>query len=492
VATLILSPFSWTVRQRLAAATAGIIVIACSGPVLTVVDAWLGRQHLDESDVALRAVISLLAISVCSFLLIRQINRSVAQTTAALNNMPHGLCMFDSNKRLVLCNDGYAEMYRLPPELKKIGATHDAIIAYRIKSGLMAGKSDNASVAQKLADLGALSTTKVSLRIDELGDGRSICVTRRPMAGGGWVATHEDVTERQQFEKKRDSLASQETRRASIDAAISSFRERVENVFKSVGDSTSAMKATATDLFRSSEQTSERANEMVQASYETSLNVESAVAGTKQMSGSVTETSRRVGQTTEVVRSAVSKAKVTNDTFVGLADAAQKIGDVVKLIQQIAGQTNLLALNATIEAARAGEAGRGFAVVASEVKSLAVQTAKATDEISGQILAMQASTTGAVEAIRSIEECMGEISTYTADVAASIEEQSATTVHISSNVANAALETNKVVTMLDQVAGAAVATRASAEIVLTRSQAVESAVGNMRGEVENFLHNVAI
>ena len=230
---------------------------------------------------------------------------------------------------------------------------------------------------------------------------------------------------------------------------------------------------------------------MVQASHETSVNVESAAVATSQMSDSVTEISRQVGQTTEVVRSAVSKAKATNDAFVGLAQAAQKIGDVVRLIQQIAGQTNLLALNATIEAARAGEAGKGFAVVASEVKSLAVQTAKATDEISGQVLAVQASTTGAVEAIRSIEECMGEISTYTSGVAASIEQQSATTDHISSNVANAAQETNKVVTMLDEVAGAAVATRSSAEIVLTASQAVESAVGHMRDEVEDFLNNVA-
>ena len=482
--TLVFSPSSWSVRQRLAAVTAAIMVVACLSAAFILVNA--------ESWYAAAGLAFLLLIVACAFLLIRQIGRAVTQASFALNNMPHGLCMFDAKKRLVLCNDGYAEMYRLPPELRRAGATHDAIIANRIKSGLMAGQQNDTAVAHKLKDLSALSTTKLSSRIDDLTDGRSICVTRKPMTGGGWVATHEDITERQQFEKRRDDMASQESRRASIDAAISAFRERVESVLKTVADSTSTMKSTATDLFSSSEQTSQRANGMVQASHETSVNVESAASATSEMSSSVAEISRQVYQTTEVVRSAVSKAKATNDTFVGLAQAAQKIGDVVKLIQQIAGQTNLLALNATIEAARAGAAGRGFAVVAAEVKSLAVQTASATEEISSQVSAVQASTNGAVEAIRSIEECMGEINTYTSAVAASIEQQSATTGSISGNVANAARETNKVVAMLDEVAGAAIATRTSAEIVLTASQAVESAVGNMRGEVEDFLHNVAV
>ena len=143
-------------------------------------------------------------------------------------------------------------------------------------------------------------------------------------------------------------------------------------------------------------------------------------------------------RTTDVVRASVNEAEATNAQIAGLAAAAQKIGDVVKLISDIAGQTNLLALNATIEAARAGEAGRGFAVVASEVKSLAVQTAKATEEIAAQILAVQGSTTSAVDAIRSIAGRMKEISAYTSAVAASIEQQNSATGEISQNVAGAA------------------------------------------------------
>src|SRR5205807_557965 len=152
----------------------------------------------------------------------------------------------------------------------------------------------------------------------------------------------------------------------------------------------------------------------------------------------IAEIAEQLTRTTEVVRGAVNEAGTTNDQISGLAQAAQKIGDVVKLIRDIADQTNLLALNATIEAARAGDSGRGFAVVASEVKTLAVQTAKATEDIAGQIQAVQSSTGGAVEAIRRIAERMREINGYTSAVAASIEQQSAATGQISCNVTSAA------------------------------------------------------
>ncbi|MGH9550319.1 MAG: methyl-accepting chemotaxis protein, partial [Terriglobales bacterium] len=425
-----------------------------------------------------------LAISILHF---RQLGERELATTqiamqnirfnAALNNMAQGLCMFGADRRLVVCNERYAAMYALPPELVKAGTPHETIIGHRVKQGILAGEKTDTAANQKLAALSTHSTEKTSSRVDKLADGRLIRVTRAPMQGGGWVAIHEDVTD--------------QTRRNSIESTISSFRERIEGVFKTVSDSTIAMKSTATELLQLSENTSERANGIVQASHETSTNVENAAVATNQLSGSVVEISTQVNQTAEVVHNAVGKTKATNDVFVGLAQATQKIGDVVKLIQQIAGQTNLLALNATIEAARAGEAGRGFAVVASEVKSLAVQTAKATEIISSQIVAVQASTKGAVEEIQSIEKYMDKISAYTSGVGAAIEQQSATTSEISSNVANAAQETNKIAAMLGEVADATVATRASADIVLTASQAVESAVESMRGEVENFLRDVA-
>jgi methyl-accepting chemotaxis protein len=397
---------------------------------------------------------------------------------AALNNMSQGLCMFDADKNLVVWNDRYAQMYQLPPELLQPGTPHETIIKHRVAHGILAGEQTDAAVANRLSALSKHSAEQKSSRIDKLADGRIIKVTRDPMPGGGWVATHEDITEQAHHER--------------IDSAISSFRERVDGVLKTVSDCTKAMKATAIDLFSSSEQTSQRAKGIVQASQGASSSVGYAAAAARQMSDSAAEIGQQVGQTNTVVRSAVSKVKATNDQFVGLSNAAQKIGDVIKLIQEISGQTNLLALNATIEAARAGQAGRGFAVVASEVKSLALQTGKAADEVIGQILAVQASTEGAIQAVGSIETCIGEISAYASAVAGSVEGQSAATFKISDNVANAAEETSKIVAVLGEVADAATATRTSAEIVLAASDSVEGEVEKLRSEVEQFLGRVAV
>ena len=211
-----------------------------------------------------------------------------------------------------------------------------------------------------------------------------------------------------------------------------------------------------------------------------------------ELVSSIAEINRQVDQTNEVVRVAVSEAQSTNDEIAALTQTAQKIDDVVKLIQDIAGQTNLLALNATIEAARAGESGRGFAVVASEVKSLAVQTAKATEEIASQIEAVQASTKGSVDAIHRITARMQEINRNTSAVAASVEQQSAATGQISLNVTTAAQGSDVVATALGKVAGAATQTRASAQTVLEASQAVMSTVARLHAEVSDFLCNVAV
>jgi methyl-accepting chemotaxis protein len=226
--------------------------------------------------------------------------------------------------------------------------------------------------------------------------------------------------------------------------------------------------------------------------WEPSLGAETAASAADELSNSIAEIGKRLNQTAEVVRFAVGEAHATNQDIDALARAAQKIGDVVKLIRDIAGQTNLLALNATIEAARAGEAGRGFAVVASEVKLLAVQTAKATEDISSQILEVQNSTGKAVEAIGRITQRMGEINNYTSAVAASVQQQNAATGQISQNVASAADGAKLVVTVLSEVADAITETKQSAQTVLTASESVEKAAANLRSEVESFLTKVAV
>jgi methyl-accepting chemotaxis protein len=196
-------------------------------------------------------------------------------------------------------------------------------------------------------------------------------------------------------------------------------------------------------------------------------------------------------QTSDIVRLAAEEAQSTDSEIAGLVSGAQKIGDVVKLIRDIAGQTNLLALNATIEAARAGEAGRGFAVVASEVKSLAVQTAKATEDITSHILAVQKSTVGAVAAIRKIADRMQDINQSTMVVAAAVEQQSSATGEISHNVAGAAMGSDQLIGVMDEVSNAAIETSTSAEAMSYASDTVESAAANLRREVEGFLAKVA-
>ena len=410
----------------------------------------------------------------------------------ALENMTHGLCMFDAEKRLVICNDRYGALYRLPLELLRAGTTHEAIIAHRVMNGLLKGEKSAGAVDKKLGALGQLSSEQISSRIDELADGRLIRVVRQPMPGGGWVATHEDITERQRLESQRENMLAQENRRLLTERAILSFRERVEEMLGIVSTSTKAMKSTAGALIASSQETTQHAEGALRESNDASVNVSLVAGSAEQLSASIAEINLQLAQTTGLVSSAVAKAKASSGEYAGLAQAAEKIGDVVKLIRNIAGQTNLLALNATIEAARAGEAGRGFAIVAAEVKSLAVETAKATEEIARHILAVQELTGGAVEAVQDIEQGMHEINTRAASAAASILQQNAATSEISRNAANAARGTGLVVAVLGKVSDAATGTRAAAETVLNASNAVDTSVGDLRAEIEGFLDKVAV
>src|SRR5437588_11753565 len=384
--------------------------------------------------------------------------------------MTQGLCMFDGNARLVICNERYLEMYGLTSEHAYPGCHLRDLLEYRKATGTFFQDIDEyVAAAKRRVVEGKIFNNVVEVK------GRSISVGNRPIAGGGWVSTHEDITEQRQADQERERLSAQDQRRTVVDAAIASFRQRVETLRSTVGDNAVASRATATTLFAASRKTSQRAEGAVHTSNEASVNVELAASAAEELSSSISEISRQLGQTNNLVGIAAGEAGSTNEQIGSLAQAAQKIGAVVKLIQDVAGQTNLLALNATIEAARAGEAGRGFAVVASEVKSLAVQTAKATEDIASQIAAVQASTGAAVEAIGRIADRMQEISTFTAAAAASVQQQNAATGEITQNVASAAQGTKEIVSVLADVADAATETRGSAETVLAASQAVETA-----------------
>jgi methyl-accepting chemotaxis protein len=436
----------------------------------------------------LAAVVAQLAMSVARAVLTRHQNRENEQMRTAINSMAQGLCMFDAQERLVVCNAQYYNMYELTSADVKPGATLSEVLEKRVAKGTFSRDPHQ----YRKEFLTAVGQGRTIVHEVKSKDGRLLLVTNHPMKGGGWIGTHEDITERRQTELQRDAMQQQEGRRAAIENAISAFRNQAETLLQSVAKSASVMRSTAANLFNASDQTSQRAGSAVATSNEASTNVKSAAIAADELSTSIVEIGQRLNQTNDVVRVAVSEAQATNQDIAALAHGAQKIGDVTKLIQNIAAQTNLLALNATIEAARAGEAGRGFAVVASEVKSLAVQTAKATEDISSQILEVQGSTAKAVEAIRGIANRMQEIDNHTSAVAAAVQQQSAATSEISQNVTSAADGAALIVEALSGVAGATAETQQSAQTVLTASKSVEDAAANLHNEVETFLTRVAV
>ena len=432
------------------------------------------------------AVVVLLPFAILS-LRTRTARRHNRQFAAALHNMNQGLSMFDRDARIVVCNQRFLDMYNLSPDIVKPGCSLRRLIEHRKETGLFTG--DPEKYRRDILD--KVATGKATSSLVQARDGRIVHALNQPMPDGGWIATHEDITERQRVEKERDDMTAKDSRRAMIEGAIAAFRARMEDLLRMVGQSAAAMKATAAHLSGTSDEASQNAQNAVGASEEASMSVRSAAIATEELAGSIAEIARQVDQTNHVVHGAVAEAEATNHEIAKLVQTAQRIGDVVGLIRDIAGQTNLLALNATIEAARAGESGKGFAVVAAEVKNLALQTANATEEISEQIHAVQASTTSSVEAIRRITQRMQDVSSYTSSVAASVEEQNAATGQISFSVTNAAEGANTAVSVFGKVAQTVDETRYSAQTVLDQSETVEKALAELRGEVENFLSQVA-
>ncbi|MFT4118622.1 methyl-accepting chemotaxis protein [Bradyrhizobium sp.] len=290
-------------------------------------------------------------------------------------------------------------------------------------------------------------------------------------------------------EQDKDRVAKAE-RAARMEARIADFEGTVRNALDNLAQSANSMQTTAQSMSSTADQSNALVNAVASAAEETSVNVQTVSAGTEQLSSSIEEISRQVVTSAEIARKAVDEAGATDATVQGLADSASRISVVVDLIQTIASQTNLLALNATIEAARAGEAGRGFAVVASEVKSLASQTAKATEEIRTQIASMQSVTTSAVGAIQGIGRIIGEINDVTTTIAAAVEEQGAATREIARNIQHAAGGTSEVSSNIVGVSTASAEAGAAATEVLTASDALRREADMLRGEIDSFLNNM--
>jgi methyl-accepting chemotaxis protein len=295
---------------------------------------------------------------------------------------------------------------------------------------------------------------------------------------------------RMEREQKEAEVRAAAQRRADMVQLADGFERAVGEIVETVSSASTELEASAVTLTSTAERSQELTTVVAEASEEASTNVQSVASATEELSSSVNEISRQVQESARMASEAVGQARQTNDRVGELSKAAARIGDVVELINTIAGQTNLLALNATIEAARAGEAGRGFAVVASEVKALAEQTAKATGEIGQQISSIQAATQESVGAIREITGTIERLSEISSTIAAAVEEQGAATQEISRNVQQAAHGTQQVSSNITDVQRGASETGSASSQVLSAAQSLSTDSNRLKLEVGKFLNSV--
>jgi methyl-accepting chemotaxis protein len=296
--------------------------------------------------------------------------------------------------------------------------------------------------------------------------------------------------ERDAAAHEAQNRAAGEARRAELIRFADNFEAAVGAIVSNVASSAVQLESAAGTLTRTAETTEDLSGQAAGASEEASANMQAVAAATEELSRSVDEIGRRVRESSRIAEGAVVQAQQTDARIGKLTRAAQQIGDVVKLITAIAEQTNLLALNATIEAARAGEAGRGFAVVASEVKSLANQTAKATDEISSHIAGMQHATQESVTAIKEIGDTIGQISTIASSIASAVEQQSSATQEIARSVQSVAHGTQEVAGNITQVNRGATETGSASEEVLNSAQTLSTESTRLRHELDRFMTTI--
>ena len=356
------------------------------------------------------------------------------------------------------------------------------LIAFLIARGIIRPLSGLTSGMKELAG-GNFDVVLPGLdRKDEVGDMAQAVETFK-------VKAEEKAREQAEARATQDQIAAKQ-RKAEMIKLADTFETAVGEIVGTVSSASTELEASAGTLTKTAARAQELTTMVAAASEEASTNVQSVASATEEMASSVTEISRQVQESARMANEAVDQARKTNDRVSELSKAAARIGDVVELINTIAGQTNLLALNATIEAARAGEAGRGFAVVASEVKALAEQTAKATGEIGQQITGIQAATQESVGAIKEISGTIEKLSEISSTIAAAVEEQGAATQEISRNVQQAAHGTQQVSSHIIDVQRGAGETGSASSQVLSSAQSLSSESNRLKLEVDKFLNTV--
>jgi methyl-accepting chemotaxis protein len=356
------------------------------------------------------------------------------------------------------------------------------VIAFFIARGIIRPLSGLTSGMKELAG-GNFDVVLPGLdRKDEIGDMAQAVSDFK-------VKAADKAREEAEAKIRQDEVVARQ-RKEDMQKLANGFEEAVGAIVHTVSSASGELETAARTMTSSAEQAQKLATTVAGASEEASANVQSVASATEELSSSIHEISRQVQESTRIAGDAVSQAQHTTAQVSELSRAATRIGDVVDLINTIAGQTNLLALNATIEAARAGEAGRGFAVVASEVKALAEQTSKATGEISQQISGIQAATEESVGAIRQISGTIEKLSEISSAIAAAVEEQGAATQEIARNVQQAAAGTQQVSSNIADVQCGAAETGSASSQVLSAAQTLSTDSGRLRSEVSKFLASV--
>ena len=323
----------------------------------------------------------------------------------------------------------------------------------------------------------AISNTE---RKDEVGDiAKTAQIFKENLIEAERLRAQQNAEQEKQIERAR-----------KMEAAVSSFDKMIGEVIETVSAASTELQATAQTLSATAEETNRQSNSVAAASEQMTQNVSTVASATEELASSIREIGQQVNTSTRITGEAAAQAQDTNDKVKVLSDAAQKIGTVVTIINDIASQTNLLALNATIEAARAGEAGKGFAVVASEVKNLAAQTAKATEEITLQVQEIQQSTSSSALAIQAITETIGKINEISTTIAAAVEEQGSATQEISRNVQQAAAGTQEVSSNIVGVTRASQDTSAGSTQVLSSAEELAKNGVRLKRDVSSFLAEV--